>query len=81
MIIAVLSPIILAAVGYITVRALNLTELAIREKFTGALPYLVAVVTPAWAALTTVIGFYFNKAKAENKAKIEKSENATKRDA
>lgn len=79
--IAVLAPLILTAVGYITYRTLAITELAIRERFTGALPYLVAVISPAWAALTTLLGFYFNKAKAENKAKIEKSGISLKRDA
>lgn len=80
MIIAVLSPMILAAVFYVSYRTMNLAELAIEKGFTGALPYLVAVITPAWAALTTMIGFYFSKAKAENKEKIRVSNN-TKRDA
>ena len=58
-------------------RVVMLAELAIAEKFTGALPYLTAIITPAWAAFATVRGFYFNKRKAENREKIK---NAVKRD-
>lgn len=59
-------------------KVIALAELAITLKFTGALPYLTAIITPAWAAATTVICFYFNKAKVENKEKIKLS--AGKRD-
>lgn len=51
-------------------KVVGLAEYAIAEKFTGALPYLTAIITPAWAAFATVLGFYFNKSKAENKEKI-----------
>ena len=60
-------------------RVLYLAEMAITLKFTGALPYLTAIITPAWAAFATILGFYFNKAKGENKEKIKAS--AKKRDA
>jgi len=53
-------------------KVVALAELAIVLKFTGALPYLTAIITPAWAAVTTVLCFYFNKAKAENTEKIKK---------
>ena len=59
------------AVFALSWRVIDLAELAIREKFTGALPYLTAIITPAWAAVTTIIAFYFNKSKAENKEKIK----------
>ena len=68
----------LLAVAYITERALDISELAVKEKFVGAMPYLVAIITPAWASITTILGFYFSKAKTENKAKID---NNIKRDA
>ncbi len=61
------------AVFLLSWEVIELAELAIREKFTGALPYLTAIITPAWAAVTTIIAFYFNKAKAENKEKIKQS--------
>lgn len=51
-------------------KVVQLAELAIIEKYTGALPYLTAIITPAWAAFATVLGFYFNKSKAENKIKL-----------
>lgn len=52
-------------------RVVTLAEFAIAEKFTGALPYLTAIITPAWAAFATILGFYFNKSKTENKEKIK----------
>ena len=60
-------------------RVLYLAEMAITLKFTGALPYLTAIITPAWAAFATILAFYFNTAKGENKEKIKAS--AKKRDA
>lgn len=60
-------------------RVIELAEMAVTLKFTGALPYLTAIITPAWAAFATILGFYFNKAKGENKEKIKAS--AQKRDA
>ena len=51
-------------------KVVGLAEYAIAEKFTGALPYLTAIITPAWASFATVLGFYFSKSKAENKEKI-----------
>jgi hypothetical protein len=35
---------------------------------------LTAIITPAWASFATILGFYFNKAKGENKEKIRKSD-------
>ncbi len=67
------------AVILLSWRVIELAELAITLKFTGALPYLTAIITPAWAAFATILGFYFNKAKGENKEKIKAS--AQKRDA
>ena len=58
-------------------RVIELAEMAVTLKFTGALPYLTAIITPAWAAFATILGFYFNKAKGENKEKIRM---ANKRD-
>ena len=61
------------AVILLSWRVIELAELAVTLKFTGALPYLTAIITPAWAAFATILGFYFNKAKGENKEKIRKS--------
>lgn len=58
------------AVFALSWRVVTLAELAIVHKFTGALPYLTAIITPAWAAFATILGFYFNKSKAENREKI-----------
>jgi len=58
-------------------RVITLAERAIELRFTGALPYLTAIITPAWAAFATILAFYFNKAKAENREKIK---NPAKRD-
>lgn len=70
--------VVFPAVFVLSWKVVSLAELAITVKFTGALPYLTAIITPAWAAATTIICFYFNKAKAENKEKIKLS--AVKRD-
>lgn len=67
------------AVILLSWRVIELAELAITQRFTGALPYLTAIITPAWAAFATILGFYFNKAKGENKEKIKAY--AQKRDA
>lgn len=63
------------SVLYLSWRVLNLAEMAITMKFTGALPYLTAIITPAWAAFASILAFYFNKAKAENKVKIGQASN------
>ena len=65
--------IVFPSVLWLSWRVVGLAELAITMKFTGALPYLTAIITPAWAAFATILAFYFNKAKAENKEKIKQS--------
>lgn len=70
--------VVFPSVLWLSWRVVGLAELAITLKFTGALPYLTAIITPAWAAFATILAFYFNKAKAENKEKIKQS--ALKRD-
>lgn len=69
--------VVFPSVLWLSWRVVGLAELAITLKFTGALPYLTAIITPAWAAFATILAFYFNKAKAENKEKIKQ---AAKRD-
>ncbi len=54
------------AVAVLSWRVLELAELAIMYQFAGALPYLTAIITPAWAVIGVVFGFYYNKSKAEN---------------
>ena len=65
--------VVFPSVLWLSWRVVSLAELAITLKFTGALPYLTAIITPAWAAFATILAFYFNKAKAENKEKIKQS--------
>ena len=65
--------IVFPSVLWLSWRVVGLAELAITMKFTGALPYLTAIITPAWAAFATILAFYFNKAKVENKEKIKQS--------
>lgn len=65
--------IVYPVVMLLSFKVVNLAELAIMEKFSGALPYLTAIITPAWAAFATILAFYFNKSKAENKEKIKKN--------
>lgn len=63
--------VVFPAVLWLSWRVVELAELAITLKFTGALPYLTAIITPAWGAFATILAFYFNKAKAENREKIK----------
>ena len=63
--------IVYPSVLWLSWKVVALAELAIQMKFTGALPYLTAIITPAWAAFATILAFYFSKAKAENKEKIK----------
>ena len=65
--------VVFPSVLWLSWRVVGLAELAITMKFTGALPYLTAIITPAWAAFATILAFYFNKAKAENQEKIKQS--------
>ena len=65
---------------YLSWRVLELAKMAIDARYTGALPYLTALITPIWAAFATILGFYFNKAKAENKEKIKNNNKSVKRD-
>lgn len=70
--------IVYPSVLWLSWRVVELAEMAIQLKFTGALPYLTAIITPAWAAFATILAFYFNKAKGENQEKIRIS--ASRRD-
>lgn len=65
--------VVFPSVLWLSWRVVGLAELAITLKFTGALPYLTAIITPAWAAFATILAFYFNKAKTENQEKIKQS--------
>lgn len=65
--------VVFPSVLWLSWRVVELAELAITLKFTGALPYLTAIITPAWGAFATILAFYFNKAKAENQVKIKTS--------
>lgn len=63
--------IIYPSVLWLSWKVVELAEMAILLEYTGALPYLTAIITPAWAAFATILAFYFNKAKAENREKIK----------
>ena len=54
---------------YVIIRCLNLAQLAITMSFTGALPYVTAIVGFVEAALTIVLGCYFDNSKKEKVAK------------
>lgn len=60
----------LAAVTAISAAGLYLAYLSIQNGFTGSLPWVSTMITPAWAAYGVSKGFYSNKAKEENKIKI-----------
>lgn len=53
--------------AYVVVKCLNIAESAVRAGFTGALPYVTAIVGFVQAALVTVFGFYFDNSKKEKR--------------
>ncbi len=55
---------------YVTHRVLGFISVSIESNFTGSLPYLTTLIGAVWGAYGTSISFYYNKAKAENKIKI-----------
>ena len=57
---------ILAIDAGVTVAVLYLCRLCIVTNYQGGLPALVALIGAAQAVTAAVLGFYFNKAKAEN---------------
>ena len=50
---------------YVIIKCLALAELAILNGFTGSLPYLTAIVGFVEAAVTIVLGFYYDNSKKE----------------
>lgn len=52
--------------GVTTLSVLYLCYLAIQRNFTGALPYLTALIGALQAATAYVLGHYFKKSAAEN---------------
>lgn len=56
---------------YVIYRCLNLAELAITMSYTGALPYLTAVVGFVQASVAIVLGCYYNNSKAEKVANAQ----------
>lgn len=64
---------------YVIVRCLNLAEMAIQVGFSGALPYVTAIVGFVEASVTAVLGFYYQNSKAEKVAKL-KNGNSYKQD-
>ncbi len=65
---------------YVIWRCLNLAEMAIERGFTGALPYVTAIVGFVQASVTAVLGFYYANSKAEKVARLHGEYNY-KRDA
>lgn len=55
---------------YVTYKVLGFISVSIASNFTGSLPYLTTLIGAVWGAYGTSISFYYNKAKAENKIKI-----------
>ena len=57
---------VLAMDAVATLAVLALCGLAILRRFEGALPYLTTLIGALQAVTGVVLGFYFNKSKAEN---------------
>lgn len=65
---AVFAVVMLPISGYVIVRCLDLAQLAIESGFTGALPYVTAIVGFVEASVTIVPGFYYDNSKKEKVA-------------
>lgn len=68
---AVFAAVMLPLSSYVVYRCLYLAELAIINGFTGALPYVTAIVGFVEAAVTVVLGFYYSNSKAEKVARAQ----------
>lgn len=60
-------------VFWISYKVIGFAEIAIQTGYTGSLPFLTTMITAVWGAYATVMSFMFNKSKAENVVKIERS--------
>ena len=58
---------------YVVERGLTIAEMAIVSGYMGALPYVTAIVGFVQAALTIVLGAYFDNSKKEKVARIQSS--------
>ena len=56
-----------------TLSFIILAFICIDRQYFGELPWLTAMVAFPWTAYGVSQGFYYNKAKAENKIKLDKS--------
>lgn len=65
---------------YVIVRCLDLAQMAVERGFTGALPYVTAIVGFVQAAVVIVLGCYFDNSKKEKVAKAQYSASSIKRD-
>lgn len=61
-------------VWIVTLTFLVLAFFCISRGFTASLPWLATLTTSVWGAYGVSAGFYYNKAKAENILKINKSD-------
>ncbi len=62
---AVFAVVMLPMSGYVIVRCLHLAQMAIENGFTGALPYVTAIVGFVEASVAVVLGFYYDNSKKE----------------
>jgi len=60
-------------VAGLTAGILVLAFMAIRQGYTGALPFLTALVAPAWGCYGFSAKYYYGKAGKENVLKIKQS--------
>lgn len=57
--------------AYVVWRCLELAEIAIKNGFTGALPYVTAIVGFVEAAISVVLGFYYKNSEREKVARAK----------
>lgn len=58
-------------IWYLTYWVMHYIGISIELRFSGSFPYLTTMVTCAYTAYGTSVAFYYNKAKLENRIKLE----------
>lgn len=77
---AVFAAVMLPVSCYVIYRCLELAELAIINSFSGALPYVTAIVGFVETAVVAVLGFYYDNSKKEKVARLNSGGENMKRD-
>ncbi len=60
---------------FVTAGGFYIAYIAVKAMYMGALPWITALIAPAWGAYGVSVQQYYGKARAENIIKIQKDGN------